>query len=115
MVKQQLGKIKHDDHFHNILNEIQILGDYNHVNVVRLVEVLDDKRYPLMYMILEFAEKGELLEYDFAKKRFSLRDTNEPYMEELEIKRVTREIVDGLNYCKLTSALKRDHTQGHQA
>ena len=114
MTKQELGKIKHDNEFHKILNEIQILGDFNHNNVVRLLEVLDDKRFPLLYMILEFAERGELLELDMTTMRYSLPDTNEPYMEEKEIRKVTREIVDGLNYCRFKSTLKRDYSQRHQ-
>lgn len=110
IVRKKLGRVTHHDNFQNILNEILILGSIDHINVVKLVEVIDDQRYPQLYIVLEYAEKGEVLQYDADKNRFVVRNSDIKYLPETDIKRMMRQIVNGLNYCKIKSTLQWGHS-----
>ena len=44
-----------------IRNEIEIMKRCSHVNVVRLVEVIDDPRSNNLYLVIEYMEKGDLM------------------------------------------------------
>lgn len=104
IIKKKLGRVTHHDSFHNILNEVLILGSLDHLNVVKLVEIIDDDRYPQLYIIMEYAEKGEVLSYNSGTNRFVYRDGDMDYLPEEEIKRIMRQIVNGLNYRTINSA-----------
>jgi [calcium/calmodulin-dependent protein kinase] kinase len=40
------------------MKEIAIMKKLNHPNIVRLHEVIDDQEQDLLFMILDYAEKG---------------------------------------------------------
>lgn len=110
IIRKKLGGVTHHDSFQNILNEILILGSIDHINVVKLVEVIDDQRYPQLYIIMEFAEKGEVLQYQPDSNKFIVRDSELKYLPEAEIKRMMRQIVNGVNYRKVTSSFQWSDT-----
>jgi MAP/microtubule affinity-regulating kinase len=68
----------------NIHREAQILRILDHPNIVKLFEVMETKKN--LFLILEYASKGELLDYIVSKGR----------LKEEEAKRFTKQIMSAL-------------------
>ena len=67
-----------------VLNEILILGDLEHKNIVEMIEVIDDSgstedvmSHSPLYMVLEFAEYGESLNWNTTLNKFELPMSNQ--------------------------------------
>jgi serine/threonine protein kinase len=106
--------------FDYVLNEILILGDLEHKNIAKMIEVIDDSgnsedgiTHSPLYMVLEFAGKGESLNWNPATRKFE-HPQKKAYSEE-EIRKMMQNATNGLSYCRLNSALDRYHAPRHQA
>ena len=67
--KSQLKK-KDKNAYLDAIREIDILKSLNHDNVIKLYEVIDDEQGDKLYLIIEYASKGEIMEYDVMTKKF---------------------------------------------
>ena len=106
--------------FDYVLNEILILGDLEHNNIAKMIEVIDDSgnsedgiTHSPLYMVLEFAGKGESLNWNPATRKFE-HPQKKAYSEE-EIRKMMQNATNGLSYCRLNSALDLYHAPRHQA
>jgi hypothetical protein len=70
-----------------IQREIKVLRRLNHESVIRLFEVIDSE--PKMWLVMEYAPGGSLLDYVRARKR----------LPEPEAAYFFQQIVAGLRYC----------------
>jgi [calcium/calmodulin-dependent protein kinase] kinase len=52
------------------MREIDILKDLNHPNIIGLHEVIDDEKEDKLYLVLDYAERGQIMDYDNKEKRF---------------------------------------------
>ena len=52
------------------MKEIDIHKMLNHPNIVRLYETIDDKDDDKVYLIMEYAEKGQILTHDRKTNQF---------------------------------------------
>ena len=52
------------------MKEIDIHKMLYHPNIVRLYETIDDKDDDKVYLIMEYAEKGQILTYDSKTNQF---------------------------------------------
>ncbi|CDW72187.1 protein kinase domain containing protein [Stylonychia lemnae] len=81
-------------------NEIDILEKANHPNVIQIYEVIDpsdDKGE--FYLILEYCEKGQLLDYNEETKLFEPKtDKKREFYSEDEIRQYSNQIASGLDY-----------------
>jgi len=68
-----------------------------------LHEVINDGEDDRIYLIMDYAEKGELIEWDEEKARFFFRDTSmkEKFLEEGQVRDLAMEIIKGLAYRKV--------------
>ena len=72
-------------------NELQILEDTSHPNIMRIYELLEDDKF--YFVVSEFIRFGEL--YDYILKR---SESKLGCMTEREVKIVTRQLFYALNY-----------------
>eukprot|EP01116_Phalansterium_solitarium_P005884 TRINITY_DN180_c1_g1_i2.p1 TRINITY_DN180_c1_g1~~TRINITY_DN180_c1_g1_i2.p1 ORF type:complete len:475 (+),score=119.70 TRINITY_DN180_c1_g1_i2:235-1659(+) len=80
--------------------EIAVMKKLDHPNVVKLYEVLDDPASDKLFMVLEWAEKGEVL-----------ADWTPPgpnFMSESDAWRLFRELISGLSYLHVQNIIHRD-------
>ncbi|XP_007558000.1 PREDICTED: calcium/calmodulin-dependent protein kinase kinase 1 isoform X2 [Poecilia mexicana] len=80
-----------------VYQEIAILKKLDHVNIVRLVEVLDDPSEDNLYMVFELMRKGPVMEVP----------TETPFSEE-QARQYFRDIVLGIEYLHYQKIIHRD-------
>ncbi|KAI8927498.1 hypothetical protein BC831DRAFT_452162 [Entophlyctis helioformis] len=80
----------------NIHREAQIMRMIDHPNIIQLFEVMETKKN--LFLVLEYAAKGELLDYIVANGR----------LKEDEAKTFVRQIVSALDYAHSHSVVHRD-------
>lgn len=80
----------------NIHREAELMKRLDYPNIVHLYEVMETQQ--MVYLVLEFAGGGEVLDYIVAHGR----------LKEPEAKRIFRQIVDALTYCHSMQVVHRD-------
>ncbi len=58
------GKIVVNDKFKEVMQEIDIMRQLEHKNVIKMVKVMKDERSDELYIVMNYAEKGQLLHWD---------------------------------------------------
>jgi serine/threonine protein kinase len=96
-----------------IMKEIAILRKINHRNLVKLYEIMENKKKKKLYLVLEYCEHGDLMEVDdvvnkftvnkhifenYLKNKEELTDIDKFFYSEIQIRRFIRQIIRGLNY-----------------
>ena len=82
-------------------NEISILKELNHKNIVKLIDVkITQSHY---YLIMEFCNGGSLSE---CLKKYQ-KDNNKPFTEEI-VQHLMRQIIDGIKYIHNKNIVHRD-------
>ena len=100
-----------------VVNEILILGELNHKNVIKLVEVLDSdskskefiESSPL-YLVLEFAEHGESLTWNPNENNYCIKNQFNKRFNEQEINKIMKGAVNGLSYRLIISSFSWSHS-----
>lgn len=85
-----------EDDMNYLYNEVQILSDLNHPNIVKLVEVFEDKES--FYMVMELMKGGDLAE--------TIGDSE--FLAEDKAAKILRPIVDAIDYCHSNGIVHRD-------
>ncbi|XP_008426373.1 calcium/calmodulin-dependent protein kinase kinase 1 isoform X2 [Poecilia reticulata] len=80
-----------------VYQEIAILKKLDHINIVKLVEVLDDPSEDNLYMVFELMRKGPVMEVP----------TETPFSEE-QARQYFRDIVLGIEYLHYQKIIHRD-------
>ncbi|KAG1713488.1 hypothetical protein DVH05_001275 [Phytophthora capsici] len=81
----------------NLVQEIDILKDLSHPNIITLCDVYDGEG-PMCFLVMEFAEGGELFDRIIAKE----------YYTEAEAKKVVKVVAKVLRYCHSDGVTHRD-------
>ena len=68
-----LKQLDKDGMHHQLLREIEIQSHIRHVNVLRMYQFFVEGRF--IYLVLEFAPRGQLYDHLLAEKRFSEKKT----------------------------------------
>ncbi|ORX95383.1 kinase-like protein [Basidiobolus meristosporus CBS 931.73] len=98
--RRRLGqKQSHPSSLDKIRKEIAILKRCNHPNVVRLYEVIDDPEAKKIYLVLEYADGGELRWRD---------RSDQPILSLEKSRRIFRDVVLGLEYLHYQGIIHRD-------
>ena len=90
------ARIKSESGLQRIGQEISILRELNHPNVIRFVEIFENPRF--IFLALEFADRDDLLKHLRSQGRFSER----------RLLPVLGQLFAGLNYLHASGVLHRD-------
>ncbi len=108
-VKDADGNIIITNSLQDALREMAILKKLSHQNIIKLYEIIHDVECGKIYMVTEVAEKGNLLNYDEFTGEFSLNSNliegEQKYYSEDQIRKLFRDIIQGLDYCNNISYL----------
>ncbi|CAN0422599.1 unnamed protein product [Ascophyllum nodosum] len=100
--KRQVGKGQ--TFMDSIEREITIMKKVYHPNVLRLYEVMDDPKVNKLYLVLEYCEKGDLMNILHGDARALTCDP----MNDMDVWYITRQIVRGLNFLHLQNIVHGD-------
>jgi calcium/calmodulin-dependent protein kinase kinase 2 len=103
--RNEEGQIIVDNCLKDALREIAILKRIDCPNIIQLREILHDNENNKIFLVMEFAEKGQILEFDEESETFTINsnlllDDRDPFYSEDEIRDYLRGIVTGISYCK---------------
>jgi len=84
-----------------VIKEIGILKLLHNPNIIKLVEIIDDPDCEKLYLVMEWAELGQILIWNVEILRFSpyLKETKS--LSEKQICEVIRDVARGIKYCIL--------------
>mmetsp|Transcript_12876 Transcript_12876/g.6377 ORF Transcript_12876/g.6377 Transcript_12876/m.6377 type:complete len:105 (-) Transcript_12876:539-853(-) len=80
----------------------------DHPHVIKLYEVIDDEEEDKLYMIIEYASNGSIMDWDEVARNFYYCYNPEAPFDETKIKGYFRDIVDGLDYLHTHNVIHRD-------
>ncbi len=117
------GKMVITTPLEGILKEIAILKKVNHKNLVKLYEIIHNRKKKKLYLVLEYCEHGDLMSYNEEENKFTvnkhifekyLKDKDNPtdidklYYSESQIRNFIRQIIKGLNYLHRLGIIHKD-------
>ena len=110
------GKIIVNSLLENAMREIAILKKVNHKNIIKLYEIIYNNEKNKVYLILEYIEKGNILNYNEEEEIFNINENfikenktiEQSFYSEKEIKNIIREISLGINYLHHQGIIHRD-------
>lgn len=79
-----------------VAREIHILKIVRHPNVIQMYEIIETQKQ--LYLIMEYAEGGELFDYIVSKKR----------LDENEASKIYQQIIGGIEYISKLGIVHRD-------
>ena len=80
----------------NSMREIDIHKQLKHKNVILLREIIDDSQDDKVYLIMEFAEKGQIMIQE--EGRFQPSRPGPEYLSESEIRNYSKQLVTAVAY-----------------
>jgi len=107
MIRDERGRVKYKDALENVLMEIAIMKKLNHPNIVKLYEVIDNSESAKLYIIMDFVEKGQIIEWDEETSTF-YNLTQKEYLDETELRKIFAQIIQGLFYLHQNGIIHRD-------
>ena len=121
--KDDEGKLVKSTPLEGILKEIAILKKVNHQNLVRLYEIMHNKKKGKIYLVLEYCEHGDLMTFNeetstftvnkfiyenYTKNKDNKDEIEKFYYSESQIRRFVRQIIKGINYLHRIGIVHKD-------
>lgn len=75
------------------MREIDILKQLAHLNIIRLYEVIDDPNDDKLYLVLEYAAKGQIMDFDMREKKFRPNADGRAFYSEREVQSFARDLI----------------------
>ena len=122
-IQDENGKMVLTTPIEGILKEIQILKKVNHRNLVKLYEIINNKKKGKLYLVLEYCEHGDLMEYNEMENKFTVNknifqkylkdkenhtDIDKLYYSETQIRKFIRQIIRAINYLHRFGIIHKD-------
>ncbi|CAD8176208.1 unnamed protein product [Paramecium octaurelia] len=106
-IKDAKGNMVIKDALQDVRREIAIMKKLRHKNLIQLFEVIDNPNNDKLFMVLEFAEGGQVIEWDDDECKFYL--VNESVvLDEPLLNQIFRDCIKGLNYLHKNGVVHRD-------
>ena len=104
------GKPQVNSLLENALSEIEILKQLNHVNIIKLHEIINDTDKGKIYLIIDHCSKGSLMSFNEDTQEFIVNKhiSVSQYYSENQIKNFIYQIVLGLEYLHSKGIVHRD-------
>ena len=111
------GNVVVNNSLENAIKEIAILKKTNHPNIIRLHEILYCNKNKNIYLVLEYCEHGDLIDYDDETGKFELNKylkegnkgkDNDNYYSDKEILKFFRDIISALYYLHSNGIIHHD-------
>eukprot|EP01017_Pseudomicrothorax_dubius_P029714 TRINITY_DN3641_c0_g1_i1.p1 TRINITY_DN3641_c0_g1~~TRINITY_DN3641_c0_g1_i1.p1 ORF type:complete len:308 (+),score=68.21 TRINITY_DN3641_c0_g1_i1:64-987(+) len=100
-------RFKFKDALQDVFREVAIMRKINHPNVIKLYEFVDDFENDQIYIILEYAEGGQIIEWDADSGEFYPLIT-EGFISEDELRSIFYGCIQGLAYLHQNQIIHRD-------
>jgi len=101
-IKQiSMEKIMDKNSMENFKRELKILNSFNNENIIKILGI--EKTKNNLYIILEYCNGGNLLEYKNFYENYYKNQMNELY-----IQKILKQIINGLEYMHLKKVVHRD-------
>ncbi|CAD8055783.1 unnamed protein product [Paramecium sonneborni] len=101
------GVVKIKNAFQNVAKEIAIMKKLRHPNIIRLYEIIDSPNSNKMYMVMEYAQNGQLIDWDEDLGQFVL--TNQDFqITEDKLRLICRDIIKGIYQMHELGIVHRD-------
>lgn len=96
-IKNKLITKLYCDEMNKIKKEIQIMKNCNHLNIIKLYEVINDLRINKILLILEFCKFKEIKweTYNHFEEKYKKQNNN---LKRLTLNNILRDITNGLDY-----------------
>ncbi|CAD8131731.1 unnamed protein product [Paramecium octaurelia] len=101
------GVVKIKNAFQNVAKEIAIMKKLRHPNIIRLYEIIDSPNSNKMYMVMEYAQNGQLIEWNEDLGQFILTHQDFKLTEE-KLRIICRDIIKGLYQMHELGIVHRD-------
>lgn len=95
------GELKVRSVLDKVYVEMDVLAKLDHPRIVKLVEAFEDEFEDKIYMVLQYAEKGVIAEWDEEEDQFKIMYDAKKDLDEVEIKRILLQAIDALEYRNL--------------
>lgn len=101
------GEMNNQSMYENTKREIAIMKRIDHPNCIKLIEIIKSKKCDRFYLIEEYADGGQIMDWDPQSRTFKYTDPNYQFSE-LSLKNVTRQILCGLYHLHTNGIVHRD-------
>ena len=92
---------------YKVAREVAVMKKISHPNIIKLYEVLDNPNQEKIYLILEYAHNGNIIEWSEESQHFCLKD-RKGQMEETEVRSIFRDIIKAVHYLHSNDIVHRD-------
>ncbi|CAD8162670.1 unnamed protein product [Paramecium octaurelia] len=106
-VKDANGNLVVKDALQDVKKEIAIMKKLRHNNLIQLYEVIDNPTSDKLFMVLEFAEGGQLIEWDDDEGKFYKLNEDEELTEDV-LSSLFRDCIKGLAFLHKNKVVHRD-------
>lgn len=106
-IKNSFGRLEASTALQAVLRELEIMKRLNHPNLIHLHEILEDQTSDKLFMVIDYCEKGSIMEWDSESRKFWFPWTRTE-LSVSELRRIISEIVNGLMYLHRINIVHRD-------
>ena len=117
-IVESRGGMQYHNLYENVMQEMRIMKCLNHQNVIRMHEIIDDEEDQNLFIVIDYAAKGELLNFNEEKQSFFNpllnihqedvdKNLDDPSYERF-IRKIMRDLVNGLEYIHSQGIIHRD-------
>eukprot|EP00347_Sterkiella_histriomuscorum_P005259 403357278 len=101
------GQLIVKDALQDVLREIEIMKELDHISLIKLHEVIDDQQDKL-YMIMDYAQYGQVMNWDVEARLFSPCVSDKECFSEKDIQKILRDCIRALDYMHQNGIVHRD-------
>ncbi|CAD8057289.1 unnamed protein product [Paramecium sonneborni] len=101
------GVVKIKNAFQNVAKEIAIMKKLRHPNIIRLYEIIDSPNSNKIYMVMEYAQNGQLIDWNEDLGQFILTNQDFQITQE-KLRLICRDIIKGIYQMHELGIVHRD-------